>query len=151
MSFGGGFIPSCSIAAKRSGTPQCSINLPSLKRMISMTVISIFFPVGGIGPNCPFWIPRAVIRPHTLSSKTTRSSITIEKSAKALCKLWIAFFTASTFGGLNPYWCSTKSCDEYLSNKVTSPLPNPSSMRIRKSCSFEYCVSMVLMGFFLQF
>ena len=66
MSFGGGFIPSCSIAAKRSGTPQCSINLPSLKRMISMTVISIFFPVAGIGPNCPFCIPRAVIRPETI-------------------------------------------------------------------------------------
>lgn len=136
MNFGGGFIPSCSINESLSATPQCSTSFPSLNFIISITVISNFLPVGGIGPNCFSCVPRPVMRPHTVSLSTTRSSIISEKSGKAPCRFFMPFLTPSALGGENPCWCSMKAGEEWVSNTVTSPLLNPSSIRILKSCSF---------------
>ena len=53
-----GSTPICWNTSRRLSSSQCSTNMPSLTRQISIDRISTAFPLAGMPISAPVWVPR---------------------------------------------------------------------------------------------
>src|SRR6187399_3057538 len=54
----GGRAPTCWNTSSRLSSSQCSTNMPSCTRQMSIERISTAFPLAGIPISSPVWVPR---------------------------------------------------------------------------------------------
>src|SRR4029077_4725234 len=78
-----GSAPSCCRTCNVLSSSQCSTNMPSATRQMSMERISTRRSVAGIPMNSPECVPRYTKRPTTRSPETTRSSMVAVRSGNA--------------------------------------------------------------------
>src|SRR5690349_11335475 len=106
-------------------------------RRMSITVISIWRPVGGMPANSPSWVPWKTLRVTTLSPSATWSSTVARKSGKAARNMSKICRTPSTPGDIPgaALWLTNSGCSS-SSKALSLPAVWYSSTKRRTTCLF---------------